>query len=465
MLVFESLRTVSSLIQSKKVSSVELVETLLARVEATHDRLNAFVTVCGEQALAQAKIADRMIADGCPQGPLTGIPVAIKDMIQTKNIRTGCGSLVLGAWVPDADAAVVERLGTAGTIMLGKVATMECASFQHPDIDPPRNPWNAKYYTSGSSHGSAVAVAAGLVYGSIGTDTGGSIRGPSAANGVVGLKPTYGRVSRYGVFPLAESLDCVGPIARNVADVALLFAAIAGADSRDPTSFDAPVPTLATLDATKPRELRLGFDRNWAFSGCDSDLVSAIDTAVEVFRDAGVTIVDIEMPSFQALRDHWFALLSAEAAHAHAHLFEDHGERYNPVLREMVKSGRAVPGVQYFDIELKRRAYRASLSALVGKLDGIISPVFPFATASLEEQQMLHSTPEGLSRLTRFTAPFSQSGHPTLTLPCGFTENGLPIGMQLVGAIAREDRILAAGQIYETETTWHNQHPVLDLSE
>src|SRR5437870_7640861 len=337
---YSSLRDVARRIQSREISPVELTTRMLDRIAAVDGKLKSYATVMREQALDAAKRAEEEIQRGRYRGPLHGVPIAVKDLCYTKGVRTMAGTSIYAGFLPDHDATVVTKLSQAGAVLLGKLNLTEGAmGGYNPARDIPVNPWGEDLWPGASSSGSGVATAAGLCYGSIGTDTGGSIRFPSAANGIVGLKPTYGRVSRYGVFPLAESLDHVGPMVRRAGDAAVLFEVIAGFASNDPTSLRDPVPHMLDELEKGVRGLRVGFDRRFATEGIQPEQSAAIQSAVDALRQLGAQIVDVQMPNVNGVRNMWLILCAKEAVAAHAANFPSHKNEYGPYFREFLEMG------------------------------------------------------------------------------------------------------------------------------
>ncbi|MCW5582127.1 MAG: Asp-tRNA(Asn)/Glu-tRNA(Gln) amidotransferase GatCAB subunit A, partial [Luteimonas sp.] len=325
-------------IQAREVSSVEVTGAMLNRIEALQPRLKAYATVTADLARDQAALADAEIARGAIRGPLHGVPVAVKDLCFTKGIPTAAGMAIYRDFRPTYDATVVTRLRNAGAVLLGKLQMTEGAfSAHHPSVDPPVNPWSAAHWTGVSSSGSGVATAAGLCFGSLGTDTGGSIRFPSTMNNVTGLKPTWGRVSRHGVFALAESLDHVGPMCRSAADAAAMLGAMAGADPDDPTAVPDPVPDyLATIN-DGVRGLRIGIDRALNAAGADADLVAAVEEGARVLGDVGAEIRDVTFPSPDDIVPDWIPLCAIEAALAHEATFPSRETDYGPALAGLLR--------------------------------------------------------------------------------------------------------------------------------
>src|SRR5262245_14898415 len=348
-LALTTLTTVAQRLQARDLSPVELTRHLLDRITRLDPRFHSYVTVLSEQAMAQARAAEADIVRGRYRGPLHGIPVAVKDLCGTQNIPTTCGAQMFRDWRPDAESTVVEKLAAAGAILLGKLHMTEFAlRWHHPYRPIPTNPWGADRWPGVSSSGSGVATAAGLCYGAIGTDTGGSIRFPAAANGVVGLKPTYGRVSRAGVFPLAASLDHVGPLTRSVADAAAMLSAIAGYDPRDPTSSRLPVPDYVGALGQGIAGLRLGVDERYLTVGVQPDVSRAVLAAVDVLKAQGAAIVAVTVPEpdSEATARAWYTLTAADALVAHAGLYPERASEYGP-FRELLEDGTKRSAQEY----------------------------------------------------------------------------------------------------------------------
>ncbi len=455
-----SLASVVADISRGVLSSRTLTEAMLARIAERDGNSRAFVRVLSTSALAEADAADAAVRAGQPPGLLHGVPIAIKDLLQTRGVPTSCGTTVLADWCPDADATVVARLRAAGAVIIGKVKLTEGAySHHHPDVLPPVNPQGAQLWTGVSSSGSGVAVADQLCFGAIGSDTGGSIRFPSACCAVVGLKPTYGRVSRFGAFPLAESLDHVGPMARSVADVARIYMAIAGFDALDATSLNVPVPAppgLAALDdaaarAVDTQGLRIGFDAAYASEGVASDVAAAVQSAAERLRALGAEIVPVRVPTWRALVQGWVMTTAVEVALAHQQTFPAQRRRYGPELASLLDLAARVTGQDYALLERARERFRADLQALFRghALDVLLCPAMPMATPDLAALDARPGSSNGLTPMVTFTAPFNYSGHPSLTLPAGKSPDGRPIAIQLIAALQEEATLIRAGMRWE----------------
>jgi amidase len=456
-----SLADVARRLEARTLSSVEVTRALLDRIARIDRQLKSFALVTPERALADAAESDAETASGKRRGPLHGVPIAVKDLCDTAGVPTAAGMPIHRRRVPDKDATVVARLKAAGAVLLGKLQMTEGAfGAHHPTIPAPINPWNAAYWTGASSSGSGAATAAGLCYASVGSDTGGSIRFPSTMNGLSGLKPTWGRVSRAGVFPLAESLDHVGPMARSALDCAWMLRAIAGADADDPTAAPVPVPDyVAAIDAGV-RGKRIGLPADLV--DLDSDSQHTLEGAARTLRQAGAEIVQVALPSLfdQASRD-WIALCAVETALAHEATYPSQAAGYGPVLADLIEAGRRMPAVDYARLQHRRSAVAGALDSLLASLDLLLMPVMGTAAWSLERLAAAGRDPEAVAARLRYTAPFDLSGHPTLTLPGGMTSDDMPTGFQIVGRSFDESAILAAGHAFQQATEWHLERPPL----
>jgi amidase len=461
-IAYLELTEVAKRIQSGSITSRAVTEAMLARIAALDGRLASFALVTAEIALAQADKADREIAAGHIRGPLHGAPIAVKDLCWMKGVPTAAGMTIYADFRPDEDATVVARLQEAGAVILGKLQLTESAyADHHPKITPPKNPWNADYWPGASSSGSGVATAAGLCYGSLGSDTGGSIRFPSAAQGLTGLKPSWGRVSRYGVFELAATLDHVGPMTRSARDAAAMLAAIAGADAKDPTALQTPVPDYLAMLEGGVRGLRIGYPAAWVAAMADAETQAVVAAAMDVLASLGAEIVEVTFPDIsQAIRD-WFPLCGAETAVAHAGTYPRLKSDYGPALSGLIELGHELSGIAYQRIVLNREDLRGRMNALMAEIDLLIIPAMGFAAPSLAMMGTLGTDDALMNSLLGFTCPFDMSGHPTITLPGGFTLGGLPVAFQLAGAHGSEGLLCQAGHAFQTVTEWHQRHPDL----
>lgn len=456
------LTELAALIKARKVSPVAVTCAQLDRITSLDGALGSYALVMADAAMTQAAAAEKEIAAGNYRGPLHGVPVAVKDLCWTKGVPTAAGMKIYQDFRPDEDATVVRRLNEAGAVILGKLQLTESAyADHHPEIVPPKNPWNAEYWAGASSSGSGVATAAGLCFGSLGSDTGGSIRFPSSANGLTGLKPSWGRVSRYGVFELAATLDHVGPMTRSAVDAGAMLGAIAGSDPKDPTARLVPVPDYLADLGQGVRGLRIGVDAAWNSEGVDAPTQAMAAAAIEAFRGLGASIESVSFPDpRQAIID-WFPNCAVETAVAHEATYPARKREYGSALAEVIEAGRALSGMDYQKILLRRLDFRGRVAALLQSVDLLLIPAIPFSPPSLATMRTWGEQPELMSGLLRFTCPFDMSGDPTITLPGGFTEAGVPMAFQLVAADLHEATLVRAGAAYQGVTSWHRRHPAL----
>ncbi len=461
---YATLLEIARMIESKDLSPVALTQMMLDRIESVDARLKSYATVMADQAMAAARRAEDEIQAGKYRGPLHGVPIAVKDLCYTKGVRTMGGLKILADFVPQHDATVVAKLKEAGAVMLGKLNMTEGATGgYHPDFDIPVNPWGEDLWAGVSSSGSGVATAAGLCFASLGSDTGGSIRMPSAANGIVGLKPTYGRVSRYGVLPLAESLDHVGPMTRSVGDAAVVFEAIAGLDENDPTSLPDPVPNMLEALRGGVEGLRIGFDRQYiGRNGSDlgdPGLVPSIEAALELLEGLGARTVELTLPDFP---DVMYTLVTSEAYEAHKANYPSRTDEYGPYFGDFLAHGAAVSPADYAAATQTRAAYTSSLLDVLSSVDAVAVPAGRASFSVSKELQ--YGRMEPLDEVLQFPLPFNSlanlSGAPTVTLPCGFSEDGLPYTIQFLGKGLSEPLLCRIGHTYEAATEWHKRHPV-----
>ncbi|GEP61904.1 amidase [Reyranella soli] len=451
-----SLDEVARRLKARKLSSVEATEAMLDRIGALDPKLKSYATVTPERALADARRLDAETAAGKSRGPLHGVPIAVKDLCNTEGVPTAAGMAIRRDHVPAKDATVVARLKQAGAVILGKLQMTEGAyGLHHPSVDLPVNPFNAAYWTGVSSSGSGVATAAGLCFASLGSDTGGSIRFPSTMNGLSGLKPTWGRVSRAGVFPLAESLDHVGPMCRSAQDAAIVLGVIAGADPDDPTASPHPVPDYAAATAAGVKGKRIGVPKN--LIDADADCQRALDGALAALAQQGAQLVDVTLPELDEATMQWLALCGVEAAFAHEATFPSRRAEYGAEFAALLDLGRGLTGLQLTRIQLVRARVAGELEQLLASIDLLFLPVMGVAAPSLAA--MKARTPQTIASRLRYTAPLDMSGHPTLTLPGGMTADGVPVGFQIVGRSFDEAGILTAGHAFQQVTDWHTRRP------
>ncbi len=449
-------------IHDGELSSIEATQAALARIESLDGTLHSFALVLPDHALEQARIADAQIRAGEIKGPLHGAPIAVKDLCWMRGVPTAAGTIVHRDYRPAEDATVVSRLEAAGAVILGKLQLTEGAyADHHPQVTPPVNPWNAAHWSGASSSGSGSATAAGLCYGSLGSDTGGSIRFPCAANGLTGLKPTWGRVSRYGVFELAATLDHIGPMARSARDAAAMLGAIAGADENDPTALQDPVPGYLAGIGRELRGVRVGIAPAWTEAQADAPTQHAIVATVATVRALGAEIREVRFPDVTQMVQDWFPLCGVEAAVAHEATYPSRKGEYGPALSGVIDLGRALSGMDYQKIMLRRHDFSGRGAALFRTIDLLLIPAQGFASPTLAKMATLGEDAALMTSLLSFTCPFDMSGSPTITLPCGFTEAGTPVAFQFVGAHLAEALLCQAGHAFQEATDWHKRHPAL----
>lgn len=475
-----NIRELHNALKSRRISSVEATSAMLERIASVEPRIGSFITVTGEQALVEAETADRRIASGNME-LLTGIPLAIKDIFLTEGIRTTCGSKILSNFIPPYSATSWTKLRDRGAVLLGKLNQDEFAmgsSNESSAFGPCRNPWDTDRIPGGSSGGSAAAIAARQATATLGTDTGGSIRQPASHCGCVGLKPTYGRVSRYGVIAYASSLDQVGPLTRDVADCAVMLEAIAGYDSRDSTSVDTPVPDYPAVLTGGVKGMKIGLPKEYFIHGLDPDVQKAMDAAIETFRRLGAEFVDVSLPHTDFAVATYYLIATAEASSNLARYdgvrFGHRAEEVSGLL-DMYTRSRS----EGFGAEVKRRIMLGTYALSSGYYDAyyvkaqkvrtlimndffrafddvdiMLTPVAPTPAFKIGEKV---DEPLQMYLSDIFTIPVNLAGTCAMSLPAGFSESGLPIGLQLIGKPFGEENILKAGHAFEQATEWHTK--------
>ena len=439
-----SIAEASDLLRRKEISPVELTTSCLNRIEQLNPAINAFITVLHESALAQAREAEAEISAGNWRGPLHGVPIGLKDLIDTAGVKTTCGSALFADRVPNEDAEVVRRLKNAGAIVIGKQNLQEFAwggTSTSSYFGPVRNPWNTERIAGGSSGGSAAAVANGMCFGAIGTDTGGSVREPAAFCGIVGLKPTFGRVSTRGVFPLSPSLDHVGPLCRNVTDTALLLQVIAGYDKLDTTSVDCPVGSYTEKLNVKTKP-RIGIVRRPFFDALDPEIENAMNEALKLLAEMSADVLEIDLPPAPA------AVQAPEVYAIHAKHFAESPELYGRWMCERLKLATEIHTVAYIEARQELDRLRRSVHEVFERVELVITPTSPVPPITINEAMTMSPSPAGELWL-RNTRPFNAFGWPTISIPCGFTRAGLPIGLQIAGPNFTEARVLAFAYAFE----------------
>lgn len=463
-LPFLTAAELGELIRKKAVSPVEVVEATLRRIEAVEGTLRAYMTLLADEALRAAKEAEAEIAAGHHRGPLHGVPVAVKDIVATRGVRTTAGSKILADWVPDYDATVIERLRAAGSILLGKLHLHEFASGMgqiNPHYANPVNPWGPDRYPGSSSSGSAVAVAGRLCAGALGTDTGGSIRQPASLCGIVGLKPTYGRVSRFGIFPLSWSLDHAGPMTRSVADAALLLQAMAGHDPRDGSSSRAPVPNYAQALGEEIRGMRVGVLTGHFAHPMDPEVCGATAAAVEVLRTLAASTEEVELAKVGHALPAYDAIVSSEALAVHERWIKTRPQDYGADNRTRLLQGVSVLATQYLQAQRARVVIRQEVDGALKRVEVLVTPTLPVTAPTYGQPTLTINGRQEEFRMivSRFIRPFNVTGHPSISVPCGFDQAGLPIGLQIVGRWLDEATVLKVAHAYETAAGWRSRRP------
>ncbi|MBV8822538.1 MAG: amidase [Ktedonobacteraceae bacterium] len=467
---YTSIQEIAEEIHSGVITPTELVLETLERIDTLDGEIQAFITVMREQALKDAEQAEHEMRTGLYRSQLHGMPIAIKDLIAVKGVRTTAGSRVLADHISQEEALVVELLRKAGAIIIGKTNTFEFA--YGPYSPPTRNPWDYTRTAGGSSGGSAAAVAAGMCPGAIGTDTGGSIRIPSACCGITGLKPTYGRVSCYGVIPLSWSLDHVGPLGRSAQDCAILFDAIAKYDPRDPNSVAGPPITPSRYTATliggtegrgplSLQGLKLGVPQEEFFTPLDPAVRSVWRAALHVLAEEGAEVLDIELtrPTMELYRTIQFP--EATLAHLQRGWLTERAELYGQVVYTRLLQGQKIPAIDYLRAQHERRIFSSSIRAVLQRVDAIVLPTLPVAAIPIEQIgqdiEIDGVCENATTALLRLTMPFNLAGLPALSCPCGFTIGGLPIGLQIAGKPFEEATVLRIAHAYQQLTDWHRR--------
>ena len=452
------------LIAARELSPVDLAKAHIERIRQTDGALNSFITLLADEALVAAQAAERAIQAGDYLGPLHGIPIGLKDLYYTKGVRTTIGSKIMRDFVPDYDAAVTERFAAAGAVLLGKLQMHEFAlgvTSENPHYGPARNPWDTSRVTGGSSGGSGSAVAAGQCMAALGSDTGGSIRIPSVLCGIAGLKPTFGRVSRHGVFPLSHSLDTVGPMARCVRDLALVINVIAGYDARDPSCANRPDEDFTALLGQSIAGLRIGVPQEHFYDVIDPEVRAAVQSAADVLQDLGA---DVEECSIPALNDSLAisgAILLPEAGEVHRENLRLRANDIGDDVRARLEDGALTPAIAYIKAQRARAEYNRRIAEAMRKYDILLAPAAATGAPKIEDDvvDVDGVSVSKLALLSRLTRPFNIGGVPTASVSCGFTSEGLPIGLQLAGRPFEDARVLQVADAYEQATDWHMRRP------
>lgn len=465
-LIFRPMSHLAPLLQKKEISPVELFNEAMDRIRRLQPSLNSFITITEEEGRRAAINAETEIRKGHYRGPLHGIPISIKDLFATRAVRTTAGSKVLAKWVPDYNATAVGRLDQAGMVMVGKAHMHEFAygvTNDNPHYGPARNPWDRTRVSGGSSGGSGASVASSQCTVSLGSDSGGSIRIPAAVCGVVGLKPTYARVSRYGAIPLAWSLDHVGPLTKSVEDAAIMLAAIAGPDPKDPSASSRAVPDYRKEMMGEVRGMRLGIPRQYFFEHVDPGIQQVVSAAIRQLESLGARSVEVDTPGLEncpAMEAH---ITLVEATSYHEPYLKSQANNYSPGVRTDLEAGRYLLGTDYVKSQRARTLLQRNFNEAFRHADVIVSPTLPaFPPAVGDTWVQSGDLKESIiDAFLRFNIPHDLTGFPAISVPCGFSSTGLPIGFQIAGKAFDEVTVLKVANAYEQSTNWHLSRPAL----
>lgn len=466
---WQTIAQVSSRLRSRELSPVEVTDAYLARIEALNPSLNAYLTVMADEARQQARQAEAEVGAGAWKGPLHGVPLGIKDLLDVAGAPNTMGSKILRDNVPSEDATVVQRLKASGAVIVGKQNLHEFAfgiTSENPHYGAVHNPWDLDRVPGGSSGGTAAAVAAGLCAAGLGSDTGASIRAPAAFCGVVGLKPTYGRVSRAGALPLAWSLDHVGPLARSVADCAIVLQAIAGHDPRDAASATEPVPLFADQLDRGLAGLRVGIPREYFFEVVEPEVERLVREAIRKLEELGASVEEVSLPHVAHAQVAGNVIMSTEAATWHASWLRERPSDYGADVLARIRGGLLVRAVDYLASQQMRTLIQQDFGAAFERVDVVVGPTCPLVAPvigrTLEASGPLGVAPRSIAN--RATVPCNLTGMPAISVPCGFSSDGLPVGLQIMAPAFAEGLLLRVAAAYEAATPWHAQHPAAVLS-
>ena len=459
---YKTITELAPLIESGELSPVDLTKVQLERIEAVDPKIRSYATVTADLAMEKAKQAEQEISEGRYRGKLHGIPIAVKDLCNTTGIKTMGGSGVFSDKVPDHNATVVEKLLDAGSVLLGKLNMTEGAmGGYHPDLQIPENPWRESHWPGASSSGSGAATAAGLAYGTLGSDTGGSIRHPAAVCGTVGLKPTWGRVSRHGVMDLAGSLDHVGPLTRSAADAGIMLEAISGHDLQDSTSLPHKVPDMLSEVGNGVQGLKIGLDEDYVTVDVEPSFAKAVIEGTKVMESLGAVLVPVKMP--EIMRDAmeaWPVICSSEAVMAHSETYPSRADEYGPFFREWLENGSAHTATDYANAHRLRIEMNGALRKTMRGVDVLVGPSTSKTAFPVDYDVLYGPIPSDRNPWdSRFTVPFDFSGLPTISLPSGLDVDGLPTSIQFAGHHLSEPLLVGVGDAFERATEFHKLHP------
>lgn len=460
-LCFLSIQDASRLIHSKEISPVALTEAYLRRIEAVDDKLGSYLTLLSDEALEESRLAEQAIANGNSRGPLHGIPMGHKDLYDTKGVLTTGSSLLFRDRIPDQDATVIAKLRDAGSVLLGKHQMSEFAMGFPASLGPiPRNPWNTEHSPGGSSSGTGAAVAAGLCAGGLGSDTGGSIRGPASLNGIVGMIPTYGRASRAGVLPLSWSLDHAGPLTRTVEDAALMLQAISGHDPRDPTSSNLEVPDFSSGLHEGIKGIKIGVPRQYiaaANSEISSETIKSVDKAIKELEGLGAHVEEVEIPGLEHLRILGSIIFMSEAFTYYQHFLRTRGEEFGKAFRNYVYAGALFSAADYVQAQRARADLKRKVARIFQHVDVLALPTHNGPAPKLDLEAPLD--PRRFIRGAWLTMIFNMTSCPAISLPCGYSEGGLPIGLQIAAKPFDEITALRVAYNYQEHAGLKDNHP------
>ena len=463
---FLSIAEASQLVAARRLSPVEVVSAHLERIGETDGRLNSFITLLEAESMAAARAAEADIRSGSYRGPLHGIPIGLKDLYYTKGVRTTIGSKIMGDFVPDEDATVTKKLKEAGSIIIGKLQMHEFAlgaTSENPHYGPARNPWDTGRVTGGSSGGSGSAVASGQCMGALGSDTGGSVRIPACMCGIVGLKPTFGLVTTHGVFPVSWSFDTVGPMTRTVRDTALMLNVIACHDPRDPSSTRRPVEDLTATLGRDIAGVRVGIPAEFFFDIIDPEVKDSVMQAARVLEGLGASVEDVSVPLVEHSLAISLTIVGGESAEIHMGNLRHRAGDMDPDVRTRLETSALTTATQYVRAQRARTAFNQQMQQTMERVDLLLTPTTPAAAHRFGEDMVSVGgrMEESLTLPSRLTRPFNACGVPTITVPCGFTSAGLPVGLQLAGRLFEEATVLRVAHAYEQATEWHKRRPPL----
>lgn len=449
------LASVSVKIKEGELSPVDLVAALLDRIATEDPKINAYITVNKQEALALAKERAKEIKNGEYRGPFHGIPIGLKDLIDVKGVRTTCGSEIYENHVAEENAEIVTKLTAAGAIIIGKLNTHQFAYGPTGDrshFGPARNPYNTGKMTGGSSSGSAAAVAACLCFGAIGTDTGGSVRIPASFCGIVGMKPTYGRVSKRGIHPLSWTLDHAGPMTRTIKDNALLLNVIAGYDPLDPDAVKSDPEDFTRLLGEGLKGKKIGIPTNFFFDGLDAEVDELVKQSIQIFKEMGLEAVEVNLPNINEMVEAHKTILRSEAYAVHEENLKNHPEKWDDEVKERLHTGLETSGVEFAKALQTRKAAKQDFNEILDGVDILLTPTVPILPLDVNSRFLTDSTDDGQHirwKILKLTNPTNLNGFPSLSMPCGFTKEGMPVGVQLIGKEFEEAKLYQFGYALE----------------